>query len=96
MYTNSELLDSVITEMYTMFKHLISGNYTGFCAAFADIISKLCSLRDGLKKAEEAHKEQIEDMKAQMARAIADKPEPGGKIIGGETTTYNYDPRGED
>jgi hypothetical protein len=92
MYTNSELLDSVITEMYALFKGLISGNYTGFCAAFVDILSKLSSLREGLKKADEANAKRVEELKAQLERALTVEPEPGGKTIGGETTHYNYDP----
>lgn len=96
MYTNSELLDSVITEMYTMFKHLISGNYTGFCAAFADIISKLCSLREGLKKEEAEHKKCVDDLTKQLEYATTPETEPSGSVVGGKTTTYNYNPRGED
>ena len=45
MMTDRQLLDSIITEMYELFKALISGNYTGFCALFADILSKLGALR---------------------------------------------------
>lgn len=97
MYTNTELLDSVITEMYAMFKALISGNYTGFCAAFADIIAKLGSLREGMKKTDMAYAKQIEDLKAQLQRALTVEPdEPGGQTVGGETVHHNYDPRGEE
>jgi hypothetical protein len=91
MYTNSELLDSVITEMYEMFKALISGNYVRFCAAFADIISKLGSLREGLKKQTDADNACIEDLKNQLKRATTIEPEPGGETVGGETVKYNYD-----
>lgn len=95
MLTNSELIDSIITQMYEMFKALISGNYTAFCAAFAENISKLASLRDGVRKEKAANNETIEDLKAQLKRALTVEPEPGGKTIGGETTHYNYDPTEE-
>lgn len=95
MLTNSELLDSVISEMYEMFKALLSGNYALFCAAFAEIMSKLCSLRDGLRKDAEATDKCINDLKAQLKKATTLEPEPGGKVIGGETTTFNFDPSKE-
>lgn len=47
---DKQLLDSIITEMYELFKALISGNYTGFCAVFADIMQRLAALRSGLNK----------------------------------------------
>ena len=95
MLTNSELLDSIISEMYEMFMALLTGNYALFCAAFAEIMSKLCSLREGLRKDGETTDKCINDLKAQLKKATTLEPEPGGRVIGGETTTFNFDPRKE-
>ena len=93
MYTSEELLDSIIEEMYGLFKALISGNYAGFCTLFSDIISKLASLRTGMNSDKAAKDAQIEDLKCQLKRALKpEEPEPGGLTVGGETFTYNYDP----
>ncbi|MBO5917363.1 MAG: hypothetical protein J6Q14_01180 [Oscillospiraceae bacterium] len=91
MYTSEELLDSIIEEMYGLFKALISGNYAGFCTLFSDMISKMAALRTGLKNDKAAKDKQIEDLKAQIQR-MASEPEPGGTSLGGETTVYNYGP----
>lgn len=96
MLTNSELLDSIISQMYEMFRALLTGNYAMFCAHFAEIMSKLCSLRDGVRKENELHDQHIKDLKDQLKRATTLEPEPGETVIGGETTTFNYDPRRED
>ena len=92
MYTNEELLDSIIEEMYGLFKALISGNYAGFCTLFSDMISKMASLRTGLKNDKAAKDKQVEDLKAQIKRLTAEA-EPGGTSLGGETTVYNYGPK---
>lgn len=88
--TNSQLLDSIITEEYEMFKALVAGNYAQFCAMFADIISKLASLRGGLKDEQKAHDECVEDLKAQLKRALTPETEPGGLVVGGETHNINF------
>lgn len=85
MLTNQELLDSIITEEYEMFKALVAGNYAKFCAAFADIISKLASLRGGLMAEQKAQEECMEDLKAQLERALEPLVEPGGVVVGGGT-----------
>lgn len=90
MYTIHEIIDSLIEEHYALFKALASGDYTGFCTLYADIMSKLAALRTGAKEHEAAKAAQIEDLKVQLKRALT--PEPGGETIGGETAHYNYDP----
>lgn len=95
MLTNSELLDSIISQMYEMFRALLTGNYAVFCAHFAEIMSKLCSLRDGVRKENELYDQHIKDLKDQLKRATTLEPEPGGTVIGGGTITYNFDPRKE-
>lgn len=95
MYNVHEIIDSLIEEQYAMFKALVGGNYSGFCTLYADIMSKLAALRKGAKEDDEAKKAQIEDMKAQLRRALESKVEPGGSVEGGETETYNYMDGGE-
>ena len=95
MYTIHEIIDSLIEEHYALFKALISGNYSGFCTVYADMMSKLVALRKGVKEDADAKAAQFEDLKAQLKRAHEIEPEPGGSVEGGETTTYNYLDRGE-
>ena len=90
MYTWKELLDSIMEEMYAMFKALISGNYTGFCTFFADMISKLSALREGLEKDAKAKQAQIDDLEAQLRKALEPVVEEGGVVVGGETTRIDY------
>lgn len=92
MYTLQETIDAVITEMYEMMKALVSGNYTAFCALFADIMSRMAAVRKGVKEDKEADKKIIEDLKAQLDRALTHGVDEGGGVIGGETTTLDFDP----
>ena len=93
MYSSNEIVDSIIEEMYKLFQALITGNYSNFCALFADIISKLAALRKGLKSEQATKEDQIADLKAQLERATHLDPGPGEQVIGGETTEYHYGPR---
>ena len=90
MYKSNEIVDSIIEEMYGLFKQLITGNYAGFCAMFSDIISKLAALRKGLKDEQDAKQRQIDDIKAQLERATRPDPGPGEQVIGGGTTEYRF------
>jgi hypothetical protein len=91
MYTSTELVNSIIVEMYEMFKALVAGNYAVFCSGFTDIMSKLTALRKGIDDDKAAKDTQIEDLKAQIQRLRNDAE--SGITIGGGTETYNYDPR---
>lgn len=93
MYTCTELINSIIVEMYEMFKALVSGNYAVFCSGFSDVMSKLTALRKGIEDDKAAKDRQIEDLKAQIQRLRNDAE--SGITIGGGTETYNYDPRTE-
>ena len=92
MYTCTELINSIIVEMYEMFKALVSGNYAVFCSGFSDVMSKLTALRKGIEDDKAAKDRQIEDLKAQIQR-LRDENAESGITIGGGTETYNYDPR---
>ena len=93
MYSSNEIVDSIIEEMYKLFQYLITGNYSNFCALFADIISKLAALRKGLKDEQASKERQISELRAQLERATHPDPGPGEQVIGGETTEYHYGPR---
>lgn len=95
MYNVHEIIDSLIEEQYAMFKALVGGNYSGFCTLYADSMSKLAALRNGVKEDMQAKAAQIDDLKAQLKRALESTVEPGGSVEGGETETYNYMDRGE-
>ena len=97
MYTSTELINSIIVEMYEMFKALVSGNYAVFCSGFSDIMSKLTALRKGIEDDKSAKDRQIEDLKALIQRLRDESAESAesGITIGGGTETYNYDPRTE-
>lgn len=91
MYDINQMMDGVIEELYTLFKALVSGNYTGFCALYSDMMSKLAAMRDGIKSDADAKARQIEELKEQLARATADVDIPeGGGVIGGETVAYDF------
>lgn len=90
MYTWKEILDSIIEEMYALFKSLISGNYTGFCSFFVDVLSKLSALREGMEKDAKAKQAQIDDLEAQLRKALEPVVEEGGVVVGGETTRIDY------
>ena len=94
MYSTQEIIDSIIVEMYEMFKALVSGNYAVFCSGFSDIMSKLTALRKGIEDDKTAKDRQIEDLKAQIQR-LRDESADSCITIGGGTETYNYDPRTE-
>lgn len=94
MYTCTELINSIIVEMYEMFKALVSGNYAIFCSGFSDIMSKLTALPKGIADDKAAKDAQIEDLKAQIQR-LRDENAESGITVGGGTETYNYDPRAE-
>lgn len=94
MYSTQEIIDSIIVEMYEMFKALVSGNYAVFCGGFSDIMSKLTALRKGIEDDKTAKDRQIEDLKAQIQR-LRDESADSCITIGGGTETYNYDPRTE-
>ena len=56
-----------------------------------EIINKLAAVRDGLKKTEDAHKQQVKLLEDQIKALTAPKPvEEGGYRIGGETVTLNF------
>ena len=96
MFDIHQMIDSIIEEEYALFKGLVGGNYTAFCTLYSDIMGKLAALREGAKKDEDAKKAQMEELKRQLERALADDGEIHGNVIGGETVTYDFTDKGEE
>lgn len=96
MYTNSELLDTIITQMYDMFKALITGQYVLFTAAFTELMSKLSSLKKGIEKDEKMHRQQVKMLEDQLEAATAPRPTGDGDVVvGGERFEFRAGPHGE-
>ena len=56
-----------------------------------EIINKLVAVRDGLKKTEDAHKQQVKLLEDQIKALTEPKPvEEGGYRVGGETVTLDF------
>lgn len=56
-----------------------------------EIINKLVAVRDGLKKTEDAHKQQVKLLEDQIKALTELKPvEEGGYRVGGETYTLDF------
>lgn len=96
MFDIHQMIDGIIEEEYALFKGLISGNYTAFATLYADIMGKLAALREGVKKDADAKNKIIEDLKAQLNRALMPQEMPeGGGIIGGETVELDFSDKGD-
>ena len=89
MFDIHQMIDSLIEETNALMQSLVSGNYTGFCTLYADIMGKLVALRKGVKEDADAKAAQMEDLKAQIKRLQELEVEDGGYIDGGETQTYS-------
>ena len=49
IYTNSELVDTLILDLNNLPKQLIDGQYIQFCSVVAQMGQKLINLREGIK-----------------------------------------------
>ena len=66
MYTNSELVDTLIVDLNTIPKDLINGQYINACATIAQMAQKLLNLRNGIKADIENKNKVIEALKDQL------------------------------
>ena len=83
MYTGEQLINSIITEINELFKCLVIGNYAGFCTIYADIVSKLAALKDGVKANAEAKAKEIDGLKDQLKK-MSEALRESERIEGGE------------
>lgn len=63
LYTNTELVDTIINDINTMQKELYGGQYINACATVATIVQKLLNLRKGMQNDLDAKDEKIEILK---------------------------------
>lgn len=46
----NEMIDAIIVDCNNLAKHLISGEYIGFCSLITQIVQKMIQLRETVKK----------------------------------------------
>ena len=72
IYTNAELVDTLITDLNTLPRDLIDGQYIHACAIIAQMGQKLLNLRNGIKADLDGKDRVIEELKEQIRRMGAD------------------------
>ena len=69
LYTNSELLDSIIVDLDKLMKALFSGQYIKVCAIVTGMVQKLSNLRKSLDNDLKNREETIEALKQELKNA---------------------------
>ena len=69
LYTNSELLDSIIVDLDKLMKALFSGQYIKVCAIVTGMVQKLSNLRKNLDNDLKNREETIEALKQELKNA---------------------------
>lgn len=69
IYTNAELVDTIISDMNNLLRVTLDGQYVQACAVVTHITQRLLNLRDGIK-ADLANKDKtIEELKQALRNA---------------------------
>ena len=69
IYTNSELVDTILSDMNNLLRYGLDGQYVQACAVVTQIAQKLVTLRDSIK-ADIANKDKtIEELKQALRNA---------------------------
>lgn len=63
LYDNEGLCDSLINDLNTLPKHLMSGQYILFCSTVTAMGQKLINLKTGIKNDMDSMKEKVEELK---------------------------------
>ena len=66
LYTNEELIDTIILDINNIGKQIASANYLGVCNTVVHIVQKLTNLKNGIVNDMKHKNEVIEDLKAQL------------------------------
>ena len=66
LFTNEELIDTIILDINSVGKYIMSSNYVGVCNTVVHIVQKLTNLKDGIKNDMKHKDEVIEDLKQQL------------------------------
>lgn len=66
VYTNAELIDSIIVDLNNLPKELISGQYINACSVVSQMAQKLLNLKNGITEDINSKNRIIEDLKNQL------------------------------
>ena len=66
LYTNTELIDTMIVDLNTLPKHLIDGQFVAFCGVISSLAQRLVNLKDGIKNDLDSKDSMIESLKNQL------------------------------
>lgn len=85
MYTNSELIDSLIVDCNDLAKNIISGNGLAVCTLIVQMVQKLANLKKGVKNDLANREETIRILKDELRKAgkevVDTTPEEVGKVM---------------
>jgi len=71
IFTNAELVDTLISDMNNLLRTAFDGQYVQACAVVTQIAQKLINLREGIKADLERKDRTIEDLKQALRNAGA-------------------------
>lgn len=72
VYTNQELVETLIVDLNALPKELLTGQYINACSIVAQMAQKLVNLRDGIKNDIDSKNEVIESLKEQLRNSGTD------------------------
>lgn len=64
--SNTELIDSLILDLNTATKQIVSGNYLAWCQTNVGMVQKLTNLKKGIQNDLASKDQTIEDLKNQL------------------------------
>ena len=73
LYDNEGLIDTLIANLNSLQKLLMTGQYIQYCAMITGMAQKLVNLKDGIRSDMDSMKEKVEDLKRINDRLIAEK-----------------------
>lgn len=73
LYDNEGLIDTLIADLNSLQKLLMTGQYIQYCAMITGMAQKLVNLKDGIRSDMDSMKEKVEDLKRINDRLIAEK-----------------------
>lgn len=73
LYDNEGLIDTLIADLNSLQKLLMTGQYIQYCAMITGMAQKLVNLKEGIRSDMDSMKEKVEDLKRINDRLIAEK-----------------------
>jgi len=80
LYSNEELIDTLIVDCNNAVKSIVSGQYIAFCVAMEQMVQKLANLKTGVANDLRNREENI----AMLEKRLADLGHPVQKIMADE------------